>query len=148
MDLNIWGIIWFSLVLIFVIAEVVAPTFSFFIWFAGGAAVTGMLAYKDWIGPEIQIAVFVGISVLLIFATKPLQKKLMKEKDNSMDTKDRLIGKRVQVVEEINNFKEVGKVYLEGSYWRARSYKDEETYQQEEIVTVIDIDGINLIVKK
>lgn len=145
---NIWQIIWFGLVLVFIIAEFITPTFSFFVWFAAGATVTGVLAYKDWVGPELQVVIFVIISAVLILATKPLQKKIMKQRDSSMDTKERIVGKRVQVIEEINNFKEAGKVYLEGSYWRARSYKDEEIYHSEDIVTVIDIDGIFLIVKK
>ena len=145
---NTWEIVWFILVLVFVLAEVITPTFSFFIWFAAGAAVSGALAYRNIVGPEFQIVIFVLISVLLILATKPLQKKLMQTKDPTLDTKERLTGKRVQVIEEINNFKEAGKVYLEGSYWRARSYKDDEIYQPEDIVVVIDVDGIYLVVKK
>lgn len=148
MNPNVWQIIWFVLALFFVIAELVGPAFSFFIWFGFGAGVAGIAAYKDWIGPEMQIVIFVAVSLVLVLATKPLQKKLMQSKDNRMDTKERLTGKRVQVVEEINNYKEVGKVLLEGSFWRAKSYKDEEIYAQEDIVTVIDIDGIFLIVKK
>lgn len=145
---NIWQFIWFTLVLVFIIAETITPTFSFYIWFAGGALVSGVLAHTGVVPPIIQLVAFVVISAILIIATKPLQKKLMKERDNSLDTKERLIGKRVQVIEEVNNYKEVGKVYLEGSYWRARSYKDEEIYKKDDIVTVIDVDGIILVVKK
>lgn len=145
---NLWSMVWLGIVLVFVVAELITPTFSLFVWFAGGALVAGILAYTGIVGPELQLIVFIIISVLLIFATKPLQKKLMKSRDSTMDTKERLIGKRVQVIEEINNFKEVGKVMLEGSYWKAKSYKDDEIYHKEDIVSVIDIDGILLIVKK
>lgn len=148
MDQNIWQIIWFSLVIIFIVAEFITPTFSFFIWFAAGALISGIISYKGFVGPELQLVIFVIISVMLILATKPLQKKLMQNRVPGMDTKERLTGKRVKVVEEVDNFKEAGKVQLEGSFWRAKSYKDDEIYKQDEIVTVIDIDGIFLIVKK
>lgn len=133
---------------VLIVAELIVPTFTFFIWFAVGAGVCSLLAYLKVIDPQVQVIVFIALSSILVFATKPLQKKLKITSDKNIDTKLRIVGKRVEVVEEINNFKEVGKVYLEGSYWRARSTVDEEMCEVGEIVEVVEVDGINLVVKK
>jgi len=140
--------IWLILMAVLIVLELIIPSFSFFIWFATGAGICAILSYFQVLSPQYLLIVFVILSSILVFATKPLQRKLAITKDKNIDTKGRITGKRVEVIEEINNFREVGKVYLEGSYWRARSEKDEEICKQGDIVEVINVDGIYLIVKK
>lgn len=143
-----WITIWLCLMAILIVVELIVPTFSFFIWFAVGAGICSLLAYLKLLEPQSQVILFVVLSSILVFATKPLQKKLKVTSDKNIDTKLRIVGKRVEVVEEINNFKEVGKVYLEGSYWRARSQNEGDVCEIGEIVEIVEVDGIKLVVKK
>ena len=60
---------------------------------------------------------------------------------------DGLIGKDAVVIREINNLKETGDARLEGKEWMARS-ADGEIIPKDSVVTVEQISGVKLIVKR
>ena len=62
-------IYWLILLIVLVVIELLTMGLTT-IWFAGGAVAAFVLALTG-IGPGIQWAVFCGVSLLLLFATRP-----------------------------------------------------------------------------
>ena len=140
-----WLVIWLIVAAVMVVLEMISMGLTS-IWFAGGAVCAAILSLTDchWI---IQAIVFGVVSVVLLFTTRPIaQKHLMKtpEKTNL----DSLIGKKVLVLEEINNIKASGVVILNGVEWTARSKSDDVIIQKDKTVVIEAIDGVKLIVSE
>lgn len=111
------------------------------IWFAIGAFVSFFVAFfTDNV--IIQMIVFILISVLTLFVTKPFVKKVKSKK--IMTNLDRVIGMEAIVTEDISKL-HVGEVKVDGKRWSAKS---NENISKGEIVEVKKIDGVKLIVKK
>lgn len=74
--------------------------------------------------------------------------KAPKMTGNRKTDTDLLIGRRVKVVEAINNREETGAVKIGGQEWSARLEGKDGTAQVGETVTVQGINGVKLICKK
>lgn len=136
-------IFWIVLFVIFVIIESVT-TQLVTIWFAVGSAValvSNLLNAPDW----LQWVLFIVVSVIVIFTTRPFVKKITKQKSQPTNA-DRCIGQTAIVTEEINNIEGKGSVRINGTVWTARS-EDGSVIKKDEFVTVIEIEGVKLIVK-
>ncbi len=115
------------------------------IWFAGGALVTFFVAMvTDSL--LIQVIVFLAVSLLLLFFTRPIAKKYYNNKRTKTNV-DSLIGEQCKVTETIDNFNEAGTVLLNGLEWTARS-KDETVIEAGARVKVCAVDGVKVIVEK
>ncbi len=115
------------------------------IWFAGGALVTFFVAMvTDSL--LIQVIVFLAVSLLLLFFTRPLAKKFYNSKRTKTNV-DSVIGEQCKVTEAIDNFNGTGTVLLNGLEWTARS-KDETVIEAGVRVKVCAIDGVKVIVEK
>ena len=115
------------------------------IWFAGGALVTFFVAMvTDSL--LIQIPVFLVVSFLLLFFTRPLAKKFYNSKRTKTNV-DGLIGEQCKVTELIDNFNGTGTVLLNGLEWTARS-KNETVIEAGARVTVCAVDGVKVVVEK
>ena len=115
------------------------------IWFAGGALVTFFVAMvTDSL--LIQVIVFLAVSLLLLFFTRPIAKKYYNNKRTKTNV-DSLIGEQCKVTETIDNFNEAGTVLLNGLEWTARS-KDETVIETGARVKVTAVDGVKVIVKQ
>ena len=115
------------------------------IWFALGSLVSLICAILG-LGILGQIIVFTVFSVLLLIATRPFVKKVLKNR--IVPTNAELdIGKIAIVIEKINNTTSTGRVKLNGVDWAARS-SDDSTIPAGTSVTVEKIEGSKLIVKK
>lgn len=114
------------------------------IWFALGALVSAVLAMFG-VDPGIQIAVFLAVSALVILLTRPLAKKLTKGKHIATNI-DRHIGHQAIVLEEIKPLSP-GTVKIEGLVWTAVT-DTQETLAPGEVVTVTEIRGAKIVVKK
>ncbi len=115
------------------------------IWFAGGALVTFFVAMvTDSL--LIQVIVFLAVSLLLLFFTRPIAKKYYNSKRTKTNV-DSLIGEQCKVTETIDNFNEAGTVLLNGLEWTARS-KDEAVIGAGARVKVCAVDGVKVIVEK
>lgn len=115
------------------------------IWLALGSLVSLICAVLG-LGIVGQVIVFTVFSVLLLIATRPFVKKVMKNR--SVPTNSELdIGKVAIVIEKINNTTSTGRVKLNGVDWSARS-SDDSTIPAGTSVTVEKIEGSKLIVKK
>ena len=115
------------------------------IWFALGALAAWMVTFFNF-SWGLQIGVFVIVSGLLLFFTKPLVKKYLKVGSVKTNAEE-LIGKDALVIEKIDNINAKGKVKVKGQIWTARSYND-ELIEIDSIVEVLRIEGVKLIVKK
>ncbi len=114
------------------------------VWFAGGAVVAFLLSLFG-VSVEAQLAVFVIVSFLLLFFTRPFAFKYV----NSQTTKtnaDSLIGKRARVTAEINNDLDTGTAVINGQEWTARGEKAEMVIPVGTMVLIKEIRGVKLIV--
>ena len=84
----------------------------------------------------------------MIIFTKPLVKKLFKNSDNTKMNKDSLIGKQAIVIKDINTLESKGQVKVNGELWSAFTENPNETIQKGSTVTIEDIEGVKLKVKK
>ena len=112
------------------------------IWFAVGALgalITSFITESVL----IQTIVFVIVSVVTLFVTEPLMKKL-KITNYEPTNSDRVIGKVVEVTKEIKS-NEYGEVVVFGTVWLAASDKNHKVGSK---VVVQKIEGNKLIVKE
>ena len=115
------------------------------IWFAGGALVTFFVAMATD-SLLIQMLVFLVVSLLLLFFTRPIAKKFYNSKRTKTNVES-VIGEQCKVTEIIDNFNGTGTVLLNGLEWTARS-KDETVIEAGARVKVCVVDGVKVIVEK
>ncbi len=134
---------WIVMLVAFIVIEALTAQLVT-IWFAVGsvaALVSQMLGAKVW----LQWLIFVVVSAIVIVATRPLVKKLTKQKAQPTNA-DRYIGQTAVVTERIDNISGKGAVRVNGIEWSARS-ESGEIIEENLTVTVTRIDGVKLIVK-
>lgn len=115
------------------------------IWFAGGARVA-LIAAMCGAGIVIQIVLFLVVSLVLLFFTRPLAVRFL-NKDTLKTNVDRVVGMEGVVTEEISNLAGTGKVSLGGNMWTARTDNEGGTIPVDAVVTVLRVEGVKLIVK-
>lgn len=137
--------VWFALAIGFLVVELSTTQFVS-IWFSVAAFITGIIvAIFGELGIGWQIAIFVILSVVALFATKPLIKKLKAKPEDGATNMDLNIGKHAVVVEKIDNVKGTGAIKINGLLWTARSDDDSEI-EEGQIVTFSKINGNKAIV--
>ena len=115
------------------------------IWFAGWALVA-LIAAMCGAGIVIQIVLFLVVSLVLLFFTRPLAVRFL-NKDTLKTNVDRVVGMEGVVTEEISNLAGTGKVSLGGNVWTARTENEGGTIPVDAVVTVLRVEGVKLIVK-
>lgn len=116
------------------------------IWFAGGALFAVIAAALN--APiAIQVVLFVLVSLLLLFFTRPLAVKYF-NKDRVRTNVESMVGRQAIVVSEINNLQGIGQVTVGGQEWSARSLDEQDSIAAGSVVRVVAINGVKLIVKK
>ncbi len=136
---------WLGLMIVLGIVELVSLGLTS-IWFAAGALCAFVCALLG-LGLGIQIAVFVIVSLVLLFFTRPLAQKYL----NSGTTRtnaEALIGRTVRVTGDISNLKDEGQVTVSGLEWTARSSDDTQVFRKGDLVKIVRIEGVKLIVEK
>lgn len=139
------AICWLAIVIVLLVIEIATLGLTT-IWFAGGALVAciaALLHANIW----VQIVLFLVVSVLLLFFTRPLAVRYM-NKDRTKTNVDSMVGKEAVVTEAIDNLKAQGVVQVNGLEWTARSEKSQEVIPKGAIVEVGRVDGVKLIVRK
>ncbi|WP_326911396.1 NfeD family protein [Sedimentibacter sp. MB31-C6] len=115
------------------------------IWFAIGA-LAALIIYIIGFSIQIQIVIFLVVSVICLIFTRPIaveKLKIGKTRTNA----DSLIGEYVKVQSRINNIDNEGTVKVRGQVWSARASND-EVIEKDEIVLVKEIRGVKLIVER
>ena len=112
-------------------------------WFEDNSPVDERFKKKECKG--VQITVFLVVSAIALYFTRPLVKKFVNNKVEPTNA-DIVIGKECRVTETIDNIAGTGAVYVDGKTWTARSADDSETIPEGTLVTARQIDGVKLIV--
>ena len=137
-------IIWLALMAVLLIIEIMTLGLTT-IWFAAGALFACLTALLG-LNQGIQIGVFVVVSVVLLFFTRPWAVKYLNTRTVKTNT-EALVGKSARVIADINNLKSEGQVVINGLEWTARSSDDTIIFRTGDVVTVVGIEGVKLIVE-
>ena len=114
------------------------------VWCAVGALVTVFAAYAG-MSVEMQLLLFVIVSIVTAAVVRPLAKKYI-DPHKVPTNADRLLGMQARVTETINNGHATGAVYVDGKTWTARSV-DGEVISKGEVVEIERMEGVKLIVR-
>lgn len=116
------------------------------IWFAGGALAAFLLSLFG-VSVEVQLAVFVVVSFVLLFFTRPWAAKYLNRRTTRTNVES-LVGRRARVIQEINNPMGTGKAMVGGQEWTARASEDTDVYPEGTMVVIREVRGVKLIVKQ
>lgn len=133
---------WLIVMVLFLVVEA-ATVGLVCIWFAVGALaalIVALLGADIW----LQIVIFIAVSALALYFTRPLVKKYVNSKVEPTNA-DMVIGKECRVTETVDNIAGTGAVYVDGKTWTARSESD-EVIPEGTLVTAKSIKGVKLIV--
>ena len=117
MIIKIWWI-WMAIAAAFVVGEIFTAGF-FLLWFGIGAAVAGVLALLG-LGFGWQLGAFVVVSGVLFAASRRFAERFSRKQPPGIGA-DRFIGLQGQVLEEVDNVKNMGRVRLQKEEWRGES---------------------------
>ena len=136
-------IVWLGMFLVLLVLEIISLGLTT-IWFAGGALAAFAAAL---LGANIiiQAVLFLVISLVLLFVTRPIAVKYFN--NNLAKTNvENVIGKTAKVSRQIDNVNSLGEAVLEGETWMARS-ENNEIIAEGTLVTVVAVEGVKLIVR-
>lgn len=136
-------IIWLVILIAAIVIEVATLGLTT-IWFAGGALIA-LLAAVVHAPIALQILLFLIISLVLLFFTRPVAMKYF-NKNRERTNAESLVGKQAIVISEINNLQGIGTVTVNGQEWSARSL-DDTAIAAQKVVEIVSINGVRLIVK-
>lgn len=149
MEVNLGPLVWFIAGIFFFLAELAIPGFVIF-FFGVGAWITGIVTLFGVNDINIQLAVFLGSSLLTLIFFRKEGRKIFEGKMKKMDNADDEIlesfkGQKAKVVKEIIPGDIPGKVEFRGTLWNAVS---EEKIEKDEVVEILERDNITLKVKR
>lgn len=138
-------IFWLVVFVACIVAEIISMGLTT-IWFAGGAlvsAVAAALSAPLW----LQIALFFGVSLVLLYFTRPIAVKYF-NKDRVKTNAESLVGQQAIVISEINNLQGIGQVLVNGQEWSARNVNESMQLPVGSVVIVRAISGVKLMVEE
>ena len=127
---------------IFFIAEIFTVGFMIF-WFGVGALITMLISFfiSDII---IQTTIFIIVSAILLFATRPFVNKFI-HTDSIKTNAFSIIGKKGIVIEDIKPLDSTGQIKVDKEIWSAESLNEQNIPKGSE-VEIISINGVKAIV--
>lgn len=138
-------VFWLVILVVLVVIELLTMGLTT-VWFAGGALVATVAALLH--APfALQIILFLIVSVLLLFFTRPLAVKYF-NKDRVRTNAESLVGRQAIVISEIDNLQGIGQVNVGGMEWSARTRMDGIKLPVGTVTTVLAINGVKLIVEE
>lgn len=137
-------VIWAIGIIAFVVLE--AATYQMVsIWFAIGA-VGGIIASALGASFNVQMIIFIVLSVIFLIALRPVSMKVLKARGAKTNV-DGLIGKEVLITKDIDNLNGVGEGKINGMTWSVRSL-DNAKIPANTTAVVEKVEGVKLIVTK
>ena len=115
------------------------------IWFAGGALLAFFVSLFGG-GLVPQAVVFIAVSLVLLVFTRPLAMKYLNRRTVKTNAES-LEGRDCVVQEAIDNLRAEGTVTVDGVVWTARASEDDCLIPEGTLVTIVQIQGVKLIVK-
>lgn len=116
------------------------------IWFAGGA-LAALLANLLGAGFLVQGILFLAVSCILLFFTRPWALKHLNKKRTKTNYESE-IGKVMKLTQTADNMNQTGKAIVDGQEWTVRSKNDSEVLEEGSLVRVVAISGVKLIVER
>ena len=137
--------IWLIIFVACIVVEIITMGLTT-IWFAGGSLVASVAAA---IGAALwlQIVLFVAVSLLLLYFTRPIAVKYF-NKDRVKTNAESLVGKQAIVISEIDNLQGIGQVTVGGQEWSARTTEEGITLPVGSVVIIRAISGVKLMVEE
>ena len=136
-------VFWLVITVVLVVIELLTMGLTT-VWFAGGALVATIAALFH--APfALQIILFLIVSALLLFFTRPLAVKYF-NKDRVRTNAESLVGRQAIVISEIDNLQGIGQFNVGGMEWSARTKADDVKLPVGTVTTVLAINGVKLIV--
>ena len=143
-DLNM-TVFWLVVLVVLVIIELLTMGLTT-VWFAGGALIATVAALFH--APlALQVILFLLVSALLLFFTRPLAVKYF-NKDRVRTNAESLVGHQAIVISEIDNLQGIGQVNVGGMEWSARTRIDGVKLPVGTVTTVLGINGVKLVVEE
>lgn len=137
--------LWLILLIVCIVVEVITLGLTT-VWFAGGALIAAIASALH--APLIvQIILFVAVSLLLLFFTRPVAVKYF-NKDRIKTNAESLVGRQAIVIGEIHNLDGIGQVTVNGQEWSARSADENRKIPVGAVVVILAINGVKLIVEE
>ena len=136
---------WLIVLVVLVVIELLTMGLTT-IWFAGGALVATIAAVFDT-PPFIQVILFLLVSVVLLFFTRPLAVRYF-NKDRVRTNAESLVGRQAIVISEVDNLQGTGQVNVGGMEWSARTRIDGVRLPAGTVTTILGINGVKLIVEE
>ena len=137
-------LIWLIVAFAFAILEMITTGFMV-IWLSVAAIVALLFSI---IFPEaiaIQIGIWGIVSLILLLFTKKFADKVT---TNSVPTNVySIIGKKANVIVEINGEKSTGQVKVDGDIWSAKTEEFNAIVSVGTVVEIIRVDGVKVVVK-
>lgn len=138
-------VFWLVVLVVLVVIELLTMGLTT-VWFAGGAlaATVAALFHAPLV---LQIILFLIVSALLLFFTRPLAVKYF-NKDRVRTNAESLVGRQAIVIGEIDNLQGIGQVNVGGMEWSARTREDGVRLPVGTVTTVLAINGVKLVVEE
>lgn len=137
------AMIWIILIVVFAIIEMATVSLAS-IWFAGGA-LAALLASALGLGGFAQFIVFVVVSLVLLFFTRPWALKYLKPRLVKTNYEE-AVGQNVCLTETVDNIKGTGVAVYKGQEWTARAFESGKVFEAGMIVQVKEIRGVTMYV--
>lgn len=138
-----YTVFWLAALIVFIVVEIATMGLTT-IWFAAGA-LAAVLASALGVPLGIQITLFLAVSLVLLFFTRPLAVKYF-NKGRIKTNAESLVGRQAIVTGEIDNRKGVGQVTVNGQEWSARTAEEGVQVPVGSLVDILAINGVKLIV--
>lgn len=140
------SIYWLLLFILLLVIEVLTMGLTT-IWFAGGALAAFLVSLVAGNILELEVAVFIIVSVILLIFTRPLAMRYLNRK-TTLTNADSVVGSIVRVTEPVNNILDQGAAQADGKVWTARGVSDDLLFEEGELAVVQEIRGVKLILQK
>ncbi len=137
------AIYWLIILVVLIVIEIITLGLTT-IWFACGALIA-FLAANLGASLPVQIIIFILVSLLLLFFTRPIATKYLNKKRVKTNYEG-VIGMTAKVTEKIDNFNASGAAICNGQEWTARAEVDHKIIEPGTIVKVVSVSGVKLIV--
>ena len=137
-------IIWLSVFVLAMIIEAVLSGLNS-IWFAAAAIIVLFLSFIPGLPFWAEIIIFIGLSVILLFSTRPLVKKINGQR-NTKTNLDIYIGKEFTLIKKVER-DSIGEIMLNGVPWNVDTADGSEIEKGKRVV-IIKIEGNRFIVKE
>ena len=111
--------VWIALAIVMVLVEITTVQLVS-VWFMVGALCAALTTlFTDSI--VIQLAVFVGVSLLALLVTRPLVRRLKENRVQLRTNIDRLPGEKGVMLKPVENTESVGQAKVLGKVWSVKT---------------------------